>query len=236
MARRLFPENKKVRFWARLSLIFTVTEALLGAKLVLFGLVTTNDSPYRALVMGMHLVNSMMLTASLALTADFSMHPHLARRTSSPWSFAGLRPKRISAGVLFSFFLIAITGSIAALAGTLFPATSLMEGFQADWNPQSHYLIRLRGFHPLFGILFGGSLALTAWLSIQLQNENELALKRRSQLLATLTGLGIFAGIVTLILLSPVWMKLVHLALAHSIWILLVLWIREILYTENLIK
>lgn len=232
-ARKLFPKGHHVRLWAGLSLLFTVTEALLGAKLVLFGLVTNNDSPYRALIMGLHLINSMLLTASLALTADFSRATVISRRTESPWNFQGLIPKRITSGAVFSFFLIAITGAIAALAGTLFPATSLIEGFQADWNPESHYLVRLRGLHPLFGLLFGGSLALTAWLSIQLQKENEMELKKRSQRLAVLTGLGIAAGLATLFLLSPVSMKLIHLTFAHLIWIFLVLWIREVLYFEQ---
>ncbi|MEZ0391374.1 MAG: COX15/CtaA family protein [Pseudobdellovibrionaceae bacterium] len=228
-ARKLFPKGHKARFWAGLSLLFTVTEALLGAKLVLFKLVGTNDTPYRALIMGLHLVNSLLLTGSVTLTGDFAGARSWIARTSSPWTFEGLKPKRIVSGLLLSFFLIGISGAIAALASTLFPSTSLLEGFQADWNTESHYLIRWRGLHPLFGILFGGSIALTAWLSIQLQKPEELELARRGKRLALVTGLGVAFGIGTLVLLSPTWMKLSHLALAHGVWIFLVLWIREVL-------
>lgn len=229
-ARRLFPKGHKARFWASMGLLFTVTEALLGAKLVLFKLVGTNDTPYRAFIMSLHLVNSLFLTASLTLAADFASSNKWALRSDSPWSFEGLKPKRIVTGLLISFFLIALSGAIAALASTLFPSTSLAEGFAADWNSNSHYLVRLRGIHPLFGILFGGSMALTAWLSIQLQKPSEIELAKRSRRLALTTGLGIAFGIGTLLLLSPTAMKLSHLLLAHLIWIFLVLWIREIRY------
>jgi len=231
-SRRIFPKGHQVRKWATFSLIFTITEALLGAKLVLFKLVGGNDSPYRAFIMSLHLVNSLMLTASLALTADFAGSKLWRKRLDSPWSFEGLKPRRIVGGMIFSFVLIALTGAIAALANTLFPAMSLSEGFQSDWNPASHYLVRFRGLHPLMGILFGGSIALTAWLSIQLQKPNEESLKFRSRILAVVTGVGILFGIATLLLLSPIWMKLSHLLLAHSIWISIVIWIRAVTHQK----
>jgi cytochrome c oxidase assembly protein subunit 15 len=223
--RKFFPKDHPIQFWAKMSLIFTITEALLGAKLVLFKLVSSNDSPYRAFVMGLHLVNSMMLTGSIASTWNFSRNKEWRRRLKAPWSFEHLKVRRIVSGTVFSFFLIAVTGSIAALSNTLFPTFSLAEGFAADWDPSSHFLIRLRGLHPLAGILFGGSLALTAWLSVQLMNPDELLVRKRSKLLAIATSIAIAFGIATLISLAPVWMKLVHLLLAHTVWICLVLWI-----------
>lgn len=232
-ARQLFPKGHLVRRWAALSLLFTITEALLGAKLVLFKLVTDNDTPYRLFVMGLHLVNSLMLTASLALTADLAGASNWYRKSKSPWTFEGLKPRRIATGLVISFLLIGITGAIAALASTLFPSNSLLEGLRADWDTNSHYLIRLRGLHPLFGLLFGGSMALTAWLSIQLQRPEEVELKKRSQRLALAIGAGIALGISTLLLSAPVTLKLAHLALAHTIWILLALWIREVFWTSQ---
>ncbi len=230
-ARKAFPEGHLVRKWAGFSLFFTVTEALLGAKLVLFKLVGTNDSPYRAFIMSLHLLNSLMLTASLALTADLAGSASgWLRRKTSPWTFEGLKPKRISNGMVVSFILIGVSGAIAALANTLFPSLSLSEGLAADWDPASHYLVRLRGLHPLLGLLFGGSIALTAWLSVQLQKPDEEVLKFRSRALAVAAGTGILAGMATLLLLSPLPLKLFHLLLAHSIWILIVLWIRAALF------
>lgn len=233
-ARKIAPPKSKVRFWAGLSLFFTITEALLGAKLVLFGLVAKNDSPYRAFIMALHLVNSMMLTGSLALTWDFSKSPLAVKRTNNPFSFEGFSRQRILAGALVSFFVIAVTGAVAALSNTLFPSTSLMEGLASDWDSNSHYLLRLRGLHPLLGLLMGGSLALTAWLSIQMTKPTEMVLKNRSRYLATVTGIGILFGIATLVMLAPIWMKLVHLTIAHSIWIFLVLWVRNLMFESKM--
>ena len=128
-ARKLFPKGHKARFWAGLSLLFTVTEALLGAKLVLFKLVGTNDTPYRALIMGLHLVNSLLLTGSVTLTGDFAGARSWIARTSSPWTFEGLKPKRIVSGLLLSFFLIGISGAIAALS-IHFPARGFSSGLE----------------------------------------------------------------------------------------------------------
>jgi len=182
--------------------------------------------------MSLHFLNSLMLMGSLALTWDFSKYQNLLKRSldQSPWSFSGLKVRRVWSGVLFSFLLIGVTGAIAALSNTLFPAASLADGLAADWNPHSHFLIRLRGLHPLMGLLLGGSIALTAWLSIQLQKPDEIEFKKRSFRLAIVCGLGICFGLATLLSLAPVWMKLVHLTFAHSIWILIVLWIRELLF------
>lgn len=232
-ARRIFPSEHPVRRWAFWSLVFMITEALLGAKLVLFKLVTNNDTPFRAFAMGLHLVNSVMLTGSLTLTADFAGQRKWQRKLQSPWTIERLKPRRIAGGMVLSFLLIGVSGGIAALAATLFPAHSLAEGLRADWDSGSHYLVRLRGLHPLFGLLFGGSLFLTAWLSTQLLKPEEVQLRRRSLRLATALGLGIGLGLMTLLLFSPVPLKLLHLLLGHCIWIFLVLWIREVFYKPS---
>jgi hypothetical protein len=49
--------------------LFTITEALVGAGLVRFGLVDKNDSIARAVVMAIHLVNTSLLTAALTFAA-----------------------------------------------------------------------------------------------------------------------------------------------------------------------
>ena len=64
VSRQVFERGHFARRAAGLTLFFTITEALLGAKLVLFGLVTTNDTPYRALIMALHQLNSFMLTGA----------------------------------------------------------------------------------------------------------------------------------------------------------------------------
>ncbi len=232
-ARRKFPKAHPVRKWALLSLIFTFTEALLGAKLVLLRLVADNDTPFRAFFMSLHFINSLMLSGSLAMTFDFSRFQNLQKRLRSPWSLPSLSIRKTVVAVLFAFVLIGITGAIAALSSTLFPSSSLLEGLQADWDPNAHFLIRLRGLHPLSALLFGGSLALVAWLSTQLLHAEETELRLRSQMLTACLALGISFGILTLLFLAPVWMKLLHLGIAHGIWIFLLFWIRALRYRPS---
>lgn len=227
-AKKLYPSNHPIRKWALLSLIFTMTEALLGAKLVLFKLVGGDDSPFRAFAMSLHFVNSLMLTGSIFLTYDYSKYDFWQKRIVSVWKSSRLVPLRISMGLVISFVIIGISGAIAALANTLFPSDSLLAGFQADFSGESHYLIRMRGLHPMLGILFGGSIALTAYLSTLLQTETAVEFRQRSQLLGFVTASGILVGIITLFSLSPIWLKLTHLLLAHLIWMSIASWIREL--------
>ena len=229
----LFPKNHPARFWALLSLIFTITEAALGAKLVLFGLVSSNDSPYRAFVMGLHLINSLMLTASIALTWNFSKSSDWKKRINAPWNMTKFTVQRAIISSLVAFLMIAITGALAALSNTLFPTASLVDGFAADWDSNSHFLIRLRGFHPIAGILLGGSLAVMAWLSVQMAKTEETIFKNRSLFLAVVTSVAIAFGIATLLSLAPIWMKIVHLLLAHTVWIGLVLWISSLRWGDT---
>src|SRR5512146_1646882 len=69
MAFRRYGRGHAVRRYAVASGVFTVTEALVGAALVVFGEVGNNVSTGRVVVLSVHLVNTFMLLASLALTA-----------------------------------------------------------------------------------------------------------------------------------------------------------------------
>src|SRR5207253_3212805 len=65
---RIFPKGHRVRTGALLSLIFMITEALVGAGLVLFELVARDASAARGLFMSVHLVNTFILLAVMTLT------------------------------------------------------------------------------------------------------------------------------------------------------------------------
>ena len=58
---RLYPKKHPVRAAAATSVAFIASEALIGAGLVLFGLVKDDASPLRAVAMGTHLVNTFLL-------------------------------------------------------------------------------------------------------------------------------------------------------------------------------
>ena len=71
-ALRRFERSDPVRWMATAAFLFIIAEALVGAGLVLFGLVADNDSFTRAWVMAFHLVNTFLLLGCLALTAWWS--------------------------------------------------------------------------------------------------------------------------------------------------------------------
>ena len=97
---RAFPRRHPVRLGATLSAIFLMTEALIGAALVLLEHVAANQSTNRAYSLSAHLINTLTLLACLTLTAWWGMgKPSLqrcrvlaaGRRDAVP---AGHRPSR----------------------------------------------------------------------------------------------------------------------------------------------
>lgn len=214
-ARKLYPVGHFARKAALATLIFMITEALLGAKLVLFGLVTNNDTPYRAFVMALHQINSFMLTGAVSLA--------FAAATISVELPAPSKEDRYYKYMPWLIVVIGITGAWASLSNSLFPTDNLWQGFMDDFSNQSHFLIRLRGLHPFFALIGGGGLALFFWLKAQ--TAESILLERRSYQMSLTLVTAIVFGILTLLLHAPVWMKIVHLALAHTVWVLLLQWV-----------
>src|SRR5690606_14224270 len=68
-ARRALPRGHRVRAAAWVCLGVMILEALIGAGLVRFELVADNASMARALTLGAHLLNTLVLLAALVLTA-----------------------------------------------------------------------------------------------------------------------------------------------------------------------
>ena len=214
-ALRTYPKGDRVRRAAALSFLFVVTEALVGAGLVLFRWVAQDASSGRAVTIVIHLVNTFLLLASLAMTA---------------WIASGFSERRgesiskrlplLIIGMLGAIVLGA-SGALTALGDTLFPASSLAEGIQRDFSPTAHFLIRLRVFHPTIAVIVGTYLIILAGL-IRIQVHDPI-----TQRIARLLTVGVFlqlgAGMLNLLLLAPVWMQIVHLLLADLVWIALAL-------------
>jgi heme A synthase len=215
-ARRLFPQGDRVRRGAFWSLIFILLEALIGAALVKFALVAGNASIARAFVMSIHLVNTFLLLAALSLTAWWAMGGAAVR-----WRGQG-KVGAIYALGLSGTLLIAVSGAVAALGGTLFPVNSVAEGIRQDFSTAAHFLIRLRGLHPLFAVGIGlYVVAAASYVNTFLGVSPHT--KRLTSLLTTLFLVQLGAGILNFTLHAPVWLQLTHLLLADLFWIALVL-------------
>jgi len=211
----VFPRGHRVRRGALLGVVAILIEAGIGAALVLFHLVDRNDSPERAVVMCAHLVNTFFLLAVVAV--------------SGAWA-AGTRPARLrgqgALGVLLPLALgalvvLGLSGGIAALGDTLFPARSLAEGFRQDLSPTANLLVRLRVLHPVLAVLTALGVLVTAVLASLLRPAP--GVRRNALWVAGLVVLQLVAGLVNLVLLAPVAMQLLHLLLADLLWLAAVL-------------
>ena len=214
-ALRAYPKGHPVRLGSGLSMLFIVTEALVGAGLVLFSWVGEDASTGRVISIAVHLVNTFLLLATLALTAW--------------WASGGDRLHLRGQGAIFWLFVVAflgvlvlgVTGAITALGDTLFPAESLAQGVAQDFSPQAHFLIRLRVWHPLIAITVAFYTLFLAGLVAMFRVTNRI--RRIAAYLAIGFVLQLLAGLVNLVLLAPVWMQIIHLLLADLVWIGLVL-------------
>lgn len=192
---------------AAASLALIITEALLGAGLVLFKYTGTDISVGRVVYLSAHLVNTLLMLAAMALTAWWaSGHPAPSWRGSSG---------RVLAGVITGAIAIGVTGTISALSDTLFPVASLRDGLLADFSAASPFLMRLRILHPALAITAGTFIIVIA------SRLNHVSRLRRAVIL--LVSVELAAGVLNLVLLTPIWMQLLHLLLGDLVWIVLVL-------------
>lgn len=202
--RRSVDKGAPARTGATVSLVAVVGEALIGAMIVLAAWVGDDDSVARAIAVPLHLVNTLLLLAALTLTIFWlSGGGRLdirANRSAFRWVLVG--------GI--ALVLIAATGAVTALADTLFPK----DGIGLDLEEGSHFLTRLRIIHPVLAVLT----AAVAWWKL---GSNVRSSESRAVVL--LVGAMLVTGIVNVSLGVPVWMQLLHLALADALWISYVL-------------
>jgi cytochrome c oxidase assembly protein subunit 15 len=225
---RLFPRATfaahPVRAAATAATGFILVEALIGAMLVKLELVGENASLWRALVVGLHLVNTFLLLGALTLVpmlADAEHDRPLALRDEG-----GRAVLRLLVPIALGVLLVSAAGAITALGDTLFPADSLSEGFAADTAHDAHPLVRLRVLHPLLAVLvYFAVVALGVLGPAALDRARPGAAARTKAWLravGSLATLQLASGTLTLVLLAPLAMQLVHLAIADAVWVTLV--------------
>ena len=208
---RKYERGHPVRTSAAFAVFFIITEALIGAGLVLLKLVAENDSIMRGYSTSLHLVNTFFLLASLTITAKWIGAEFERRRA--------INGRELALGI-FAVTLLGISGAITALGDTLFPADSLIEGISEDFSAGAHIFLRLRLLHPLLAVLISSYLL---WFAGKIKSEtNDLVLTRLSSGLSISVVIQLAAGVLNVFLLAPVWLQIVHLLLADLLWILLI--------------
>jgi len=218
---RATAKGHAARWFAIASTLLLFNEAFLGALLVKLGYVTGNESTGRMVLLSVHLSNTLLLMAALTLTARFvssgGRWAGLQRAPGFGWALAGLAA---TVGV-------GVSGSMAALGDTLFPAASLRAAYLQDFTAGSPWLLRLRLVHPVSALLAG---VFVIWLVRQSRRsgprETRAQQVTRTRLASTVLGLLVlqFAlGLADVLLLAPAWMQLLHLLGADLYWVALLL-------------
>jgi heme A synthase len=213
------------RFWAASSMVLILSEAAIGAGLVLFERVARDTSVARGYWISAHLVNTFLLLAALVLTAKFADGaPRMYSAALSPlkatFPSAGRDLKTMPA--ILAMVATGISGAIAALGDTLFKAATLREAIAQDFSSASHIFLRLRVLHPVIALI-GGGLILSVAYRAMTTNPERPAARQRGLRLAALVVTQWFLGLTNLFLLAPTPLQIVHLLMADLIWMSLVL-------------
>jgi cytochrome c oxidase assembly protein subunit 15 len=204
-------KGQAARRLAVTAMVLLLNEAFLGALLVKLGYVTGNQSVGRVVVLSIHLSNTLLLLAALTLTARLLGTGQLWRElgigvVTKVWALFGLA----------ATLVVGVSGSLAALGDTLFPASSLRGAFAQDFSAGSPWLLRLRGVHPISAVVAG---IFVLWLVAQAKRATA---GRLAWVVLALLGFQFALGLADVLLLAPVWMQIVHLLGADLYWIALV--------------
>ena len=134
---------------------------------------------------------------------------------------------RARPGLIFRFaagaaaiLVVGISGAVAALGDTLFPSGSLAQALDADLSPASHLLIRLRLLHPAIALVVAAALVI---MGMRFGFEARGATRTLGFALAGFAVMQVLIGVANVLLLAPVWMQMLHLLAADTLWITFVL-------------
>lgn len=214
---RAFSRSHRAFKAAAATLFFLITESLIGAVLVKGGFVEHDDSVGRAVVIGLHLVNTLGLSGSAVLCAWW------AGGGRAPNPRRGPRARRWLIGLaLGGLILTSVTGAVTALGDTLFPTDPTLGGgllakIGNDVSAANHFLVRLRIIHPIVAVLIG-VLLITVTSILRTSEVNE-ASKWWSTVTLWLVVTQLAVGAANIWLGAPGWMQIVHLFLAQAVWL-----------------
>jgi heme A synthase len=199
-------KGEPARAGAALSMLAIVGEALIGAMIVLAEWVARDTSVARVVAVPLHLINTLFLLAALTLTVFWLSggRPLAPRSHPKLWRWVSVGGAAI--------VLLAATGAITALADTLFPK----DGVGLPGSGEAHFLTDLRIIHPVLAVL---AASIGWWASGRVEGERSQA----ARALPLLVGLMLVTGSLNIVLGVPVWMQLLHLLLADTLWIAYVL-------------
>ncbi len=197
--------------WAAGMFFFLLVEGFIGAVLVKKELVENDASMSRAVVISLHLVNTMLLMlCAVAMAVKLGATRY---RNAYPGGLIWL--------IMAVLVITNATGAVTALGDTIFPikpsmGPELIAKIREDVSPGQHFLIRLRVVHPVIA-------GITAAIVFGVLSY----FHRRRQSRWALAGLGLVLiqvalGVGNIWLAAPGWMQISHLLTAQLLWVTIV--------------
>ena len=229
-AYKRYSSDHRVFRAAAVTLVFIVFEALIGAGLVLGKLVNNDDSVARAVVIAIHLVNTLTLAGAATMTAWWSTGartPRVRQKGSLKW-LLGL-------GIV-GLVVTSMMGAVTALGDTLFPVSptdgvGLLARVSGELSAANHFLVRLRVVHPVVAVLV--SVFVVALTTIVRTSEVPETARRAALVLLAAVVAQVVAGVLNIWLGAPGWMQLVHLCLAQIVWVIMLVMANEALVRSS---
>jgi cytochrome c oxidase assembly protein subunit 15 len=197
------------------SVGFTIVEAILGALLVKFGYTAQSQAPGRPMFLALHLTNTLLMLATITLTAHL-----LSRKQGFLRGHVRLTTPFGAIGSALVVLVVGVTGSLAALGDTLFPADSLAGALANDFASTSSWLVRWRWTHPTIAFL---SSIFLIWILVRAAQRTTCWDNRAlSATILLLLAAQYVLGVLDVVLLAPIWLQVVHLLGADILWASLV--------------
>lgn len=211
MAIRNFPKGHQARLFSGIALGFTLLEGLIGAALVLFKLVTTNESAARVGVMSFHVISTMLLVSSIALAAMSATGAGRMRLKGN----GSVLPMGILS--FLGVMVLGVTGAINALSHTLMPVKDVIsQAARAD----AHWMQQAQPLHPYLSVAVGLLVCLFAGMLGHLRPSEPV--KKATKIMVVMFVGQLLLGLVNIRLDAPIWMQMLHLVMGDALFVSMV--------------
>lgn len=198
------------------TMFFILVEGFVGAVLVKKELVVNDASMSRAVVIGLHLVNTLLLMAAATTMAWRARPPVVSVRHAK---------RGLLLAVMAAVIVTNMTGAVTALGDTLFPLQPTLDGsllakVREDLTAGQHFLVRLRVIHP-FVALFTAAFLIGAVLTLRRRFLDDPEMRKLLHWPLMLAGVQVVLGPLNILLAAPGWMQIAHLLVAQLLWVAL---------------
>ena len=217
-SRGLFEREVLIRRFAKGAFICLVIEALIGAVLVKFHLVKLDASVARAVVIALHLANTLILVGLATACASFCFKSggDEIRKLS--------RLSRDAHVMLWSLILTGMFGAVTALADTLTKMN--VSSTEAQLLSADHFLHAVKWLHPMIAIVTSSILVIIAhrtWAEAR----PGTTLSKWSMIVLVLVGVQVILGLANIQFVIPYWLQVAHLFGADLLWIAVLLLVTD---------